>query len=106
MVVAMAESCSRKVQAQDEYGFDLGSMTWKISTVSEETQRWFDRGANWSFGFNHEEGIFCFQKAVGADPECLMAHWAMAWANSPNYNLPEMAIEEFPSNKVQSNPME
>ncbi|KAJ8906112.1 hypothetical protein NDN08_002611 [Rhodosorus marinus] len=98
MVVAMTECCSPKVE--DEYGFDLGSMTWKVSTVSEEAQRWFDRGVNWSFGFNHEEAILCFQKAASADPECLMAHWAMAWANSPNYNLPEMAIEEFPSNKL------
>ena len=53
--------------------FDLGRHTRDISTRSTEAQRWFDLGLNWSFGFNHEEGVKCFEKALEADPGCVMA---------------------------------
>jgi hypothetical protein len=49
--------------------FDLGRHTRHVSTRSTEAQRWFDLGLNWSFGFNHEEGVKCFQKALEADRE-------------------------------------
>ncbi|MEZ5817120.1 MAG: hypothetical protein R3D44_08570 [Hyphomicrobiaceae bacterium] len=49
---------------------------------------WFDRGLNWLFGFNHGEAIKCFEKAIGQDPECAMAHWGVSYASGPNYNLP------------------
>ena len=67
--------------------FDLGSHTRPISTVSAETQRWFDLGLNWCFGFNHEEGVKCFQRALAADPRCVMAHWGVAYGSGPFYNL-------------------
>jgi len=28
-----------------------------LAKRSAETQRWFDIGLNWCYGFNHEEGI-------------------------------------------------
>ena len=37
--------------------FNLGAYGRPISTRSAETQRWFDIGLNWCYGFNHEEGI-------------------------------------------------
>ena len=58
--------------------FDLGRHTRQISTRSTKAQRWFDLGLNWSFGFNHEEGVTCFQKALEADSGCVMAHWGVA----------------------------
>jgi hypothetical protein len=67
--------------------FDLGRHTRQISARSTEAQRWFDLGLNWSFGFNHEEGVKCFQKALDADSGCVMAHWGVAYALSPFYNL-------------------
>jgi tetratricopeptide (TPR) repeat protein len=67
--------------------FDLGRHTRHVSTRSTEAQRWFDLGLNWSFGFNHEEGVKCFQKALEADPGCVMAHWGVAYALGPFYNL-------------------
>ena len=68
--------------------FDLGPYSRKITTSSPETQLWFDRGLNWLFGFNHGEAIKCFQKALSHDPQCAMAHWGIAYASGPNYNLP------------------
>lgn len=67
--------------------FDLGIYRRPISTQSAETQRWFDAGLNWCYGFNHEEGIKCFEKSLSFDPGCPMAHWGIAYAAGPFYNL-------------------
>ena len=67
--------------------FDLGAHGRKVATTSEAAQRWFDRGLNWTFGFHHEEAVRCFEKAIAADPDCAMAHWGLAYAIGPNYNL-------------------
>ena len=71
----------------DRY-FDLGVHTRPITTSSTEAQVWFDRGLNWCFGFNQEEGVTCFEKALGYDPDCAMAHWGIAYAAGPFYNMP------------------
>jgi hypothetical protein len=67
--------------------FNLGSYRRPISTRSAETQRWFDIGLNWCYGFNHEEGIKCFGKALETDPDCAFVHWSIAYAAGPFYNL-------------------
>lgn len=67
--------------------FDLGTYRRPISTSSAETQRWFDIGLNWCYGFNHEEGIRCFAKALRTDPDCAFVHWGIAYAAGPFYNL-------------------
>jgi tetratricopeptide (TPR) repeat protein len=66
--------------------FDLGNYRRKVSTTSEDAQRWFDRGLNWLYGFNHEQAIACFGEALKADPDCAMANWGIAHAVGPNYN--------------------
>ena len=60
--------------------FDLGAHTRRISTASPDAQKWFNLGLNWSYGFNQEEGVKCFRKALESDPDCLMAHWGIAYA--------------------------
>ena len=66
--------------------FDLGEYTRPVTTTSAEAQTWFDRGLLWTYGYNHEEAVECFRKAVAADPTCGMAHWGLAYAIGPNYN--------------------
>lgn len=68
--------------------FDLGSYSRTVTTDVPEAQVWFDRGLNWTFGFNHEEAIACYEQALAADPDCAMAHWGIAYAIGPNYNKP------------------
>jgi len=68
--------------------YDLGAYSRAITTKSPEAQVWFDRGLNWVYAFNHEEGIKCFGKALEHDPDCAMAHWGISYAAGPNYNLP------------------
>src|SRR6266699_3237926 len=67
--------------------FDLGTYSRAVSTRSPEAQRWFDIGLNWCYGFNQEEAIRCFEKVLSFDPGCAMAHWGIAYAAGPFYNL-------------------
>ena len=67
--------------------YDLGAYSRQITTRSAEAQVWFDRGLNWTFGFHHGEAIECFGKVLEHDPGCAMAHWGIAYAAGPNYNL-------------------
>jgi tetratricopeptide (TPR) repeat protein len=71
--------------SMSEY-YDLGSYSRSISTSSPEAQLWFDRGLNWNYAYHHEEAIECFKKALEHDPDCVMAHWGIAYASGPNYN--------------------
>jgi len=66
--------------------YDLGSYSMPVTTTSAEAQMWFDRGLAWTYGFNHDEAIRCFQKAAEHDPSCAMAQWGIAYAAGPNYN--------------------
>lgn len=75
-------------QKTSEDYYDLGSYHRNITTSSQEAQIWFDRGLIWSYGFNHEEAVECFERAIFHDPNCVMAYWGVAYALGPNYNKP------------------
>jgi tetratricopeptide (TPR) repeat protein len=66
----------------------LGSYTRKVTTKSPLAQRYFDQGLAFLHGFNHGAAIRSFQEAARLDPECAMAHWAIALACGPHINLP------------------
>ncbi len=68
--------------------YDLGTHGCPVTTSSDQAQLWFDRGLVWTYGYNHEEAVVCFQRALEHDPDCAMAHWGVAYAAGPNYNLP------------------
>ncbi len=75
----------------EEY-YDIGSIHYEVTTESTSAQQWFDRGLANCYGFNHEEAVRCFEKAVAADPGMAMAYWGMAYAWGPNIN--NMEIED------------
>ncbi|MEM6304172.1 MAG: hypothetical protein AAF744_05590 [Pseudomonadota bacterium] len=77
-----------------DYAYDLGHYTRTVSTGVAAAQVWFNRGLNWTFGFNHKEAIACFARAAAADPACAMAHWGVAYAAGPNYNMPWWRYDE------------
>jgi tetratricopeptide (TPR) repeat protein len=74
--------------------YDLGDHGRPISTSSPDAQLWFDRGLVWTYAFNHEEAVRCFEKAIEFDPDCAMAYWGIAYASGPNYNKPWEAFDE------------
>ena len=70
------------------YDFDLGTCCFRISTRSDEAQRWFDRGLVWCYAFAHEEAVRCFRRAAEHDPDCAMPWWGIGYAAGPYYNKP------------------
>ncbi|MDF1855770.1 hypothetical protein [Pseudooceanicola sp.] len=74
--------------------YDLGPYSYPVTTRSAAAQLWFDRGLNWTFGYNHEAAVGCFQEALNQDPDCAMAHWGIAYATGPNYNYPWLLMDQ------------
>jgi len=72
---------------------DLGSWTRQVTTSSAVAQRWFTRGLLWTYAFNHEEAVECFERCIAADPGCALAYWGVAYALGPNYNKPWEAFD-------------
>jgi tetratricopeptide (TPR) repeat protein len=77
-----------------DYPYDLGQHTRHVTCANAEARDWFNRGLNWTYGFNHKEAIACFQRAIEADPDCGMAHWGVAYAAGPNYNMPWVRFDD------------
>jgi tetratricopeptide (TPR) repeat protein len=71
----------------------MGPHKRKVTTGSEEAQKYFDQGFNWSFAFNHDEAIRSFRHAAALDPGCAMAWWGIAYSNGPHINFPLMDEE-------------
>jgi len=80
--------------AGDGY-YDLGDFHMPVTTPSTKAQTWFNRGLVWCFGFNHEEAVKCFERAVAQDAACAMAYWGIAFALGPNYNKPWGVFDEL-----------
>lgn len=70
------------------YPYDLGDYAFPVTTSDPQAQDWVTRGLAWTYGFNHEEAVACFEKAIACDPGCAMAHWGRGYAAGPNYNMP------------------
>jgi tetratricopeptide (TPR) repeat protein len=73
-------------QGEPETYYDLGSYRRPIESPSPQAQVWFDRGLVWSYAFNHEEAVRCFDRALELDPDLAIARWGVAYAIGPNYN--------------------
>src|SRR5689334_12034522 len=69
----------------------LGDFHRKVTTVSDEAQKYFDQGMRFLWAFNHDESTRSFAKAAQLDPQCAMCYWGVALTVGPNYNLPMMA---------------
>jgi tetratricopeptide (TPR) repeat protein len=65
----------------------LGRVHHPVATKNPEAQKFFDQGLRLLYGFNHDEAHRAFQRASELDPQLAMAHWGMALAVGPNYNL-------------------
>jgi tetratricopeptide (TPR) repeat protein len=65
----------------------LGRVSHPVSTRNEEAQKFFDQGLALIFAFNHNEAILSFKRAAELDPNLAMAHWGVALALGPNYNV-------------------
>jgi tetratricopeptide (TPR) repeat protein len=69
------------------WGAGLGDHHHPVSTNSAAAQRAFDEGLILVYAFNHDEAIRAFERALEHDPKLAMAHWGIALALGPNYNM-------------------
>ncbi len=65
---------------------EQGTLRRKITTASEDAQKFFDQGLNLMSAFNLEEAQRSFAEAAKLDPEAAMAWWGLAYALGPHYN--------------------
>jgi hypothetical protein len=56
-----------------------------IATKNAEAQKFFDQGLILNFGFNHDEAVRSFRRAIELDPDAAMAYWGVAWTLGPRY---------------------
>jgi len=66
----------------------LGKVHFPITTSNPQSQRYFDQGLSFAYGFNHAGAIAAFREAQRLDPECAMCFWGEAFASGPNINAP------------------
>ena len=90
LTLGIAIDAGQANASEDDY-YDIAGFHYQVSTESPQAQLWFDRGLAMCYGFNHEEAVRCFEKALQHDPHLAMAYWGMAYAWGPNIN--NMLIE-------------
>ena len=71
----------------------LGKLHHPVTTTNAAAQKFFDQGLTLVYAFMHEEAVRSFEHAAELDPELAMAHWGIALALGPNYNM-EMETEQ------------
>jgi tetratricopeptide (TPR) repeat protein len=93
--VSAASSAPAFADTEPPLWSGLGSITYKITTVNERAQAYFDQGLRLTYAFNHGEAQRAFRMAQKLDPDCAMCFWGEALVLGPNINLPmqEDAIE-------------
>src|SRR5882757_2831094 len=64
-----------------------GPHRWKVSTVSDSTQFYFDQGINMYYAFHTLEARASFAKAIRFDSSCAMAYYGKALALGPTINF-------------------
>ena len=57
----------------------LGDLSYRVTTGSEQAQRYFDQGLRLTYGFNHAEALRAFRAAQSQDPKCAMCYWGEAF---------------------------
>lgn len=64
--------------APAKYQKDLCSLTYRISTQSEECQKYFDQGLGYFYSYVWTEAARSFETAARYDPQCAMAWWGLS----------------------------
>jgi tetratricopeptide (TPR) repeat protein len=73
----------------------MGSYHYKITTSSEQAQKFFDQGLTLAYAFNHAEAERSFREAARLDPNCTMCYWGISLVLGPNINM-QMDKEAVP----------
>jgi tetratricopeptide (TPR) repeat protein len=80
----------------------MGTYHHKITTSSEQAQKFFDQGLTLAYAFNHAEAERSFREAARLDPNCAMCYWGVSLVLGPNINM-QMDKEAVPPAYVALN---
>jgi peroxiredoxin/tetratricopeptide (TPR) repeat protein len=83
-----------------------GRVRFPVTTVSDEAQKFIDQGVGQLHGFWYFEAERSFRQAAAIDPNCAMAYWGMAMANTNNAKRAKVFLGEAGSRKSGLAPRE
>lgn len=76
----------RFAQAQPDDG--IRKVKWTVKTTGgDDALRFFQQGVTLLYGFNYEDALRNFERAISFDDTFAMAYWGKAMAAAPNINL-------------------
>ena len=73
---------------------NIGNVTFPISTKNETVQKFFNQGVAQLHGFWYLEAERSFRQVAAIEPDCAMAYWGMAMANTSNKDRAKDFIAE------------
>jgi hypothetical protein len=79
-----------------------GKVHFPITAKSQESQAFFDQGIGQLHGFWYFEAERSFRQVAQLDPNCAMAYWGMAMANTNNKKRARGFIAEAVKRKDQA----
>lgn len=80
--------CLDAVSAAEPLYEGLGEYQRQVTAASPVAARYVNQGIAFLHGFNHGAAIRSFEEALRHDPQCVMAHWGIAYAYGPHINFP------------------
>jgi peroxiredoxin len=83
-----------------------GEVDFKVTTASEEAQRFFNQGVGQLHGYWFFEAERSFRQVAAIDPDCAMAYWGMAMANFKNDTRGKKFIDEAGERKDKADARE
>ena len=84
LVSLVAASCAGGPGSSGSFG----DYRRPVTVASDDAREHFERGLILAYGFNHDEAAREFERATEIAPDFGMAWWGIAYALSPNINLP------------------
>ena len=84
----------------------MGAVTFPVTTRNPLAQAFFNQGVAQLHGFWYFEAERSFRQAALLDPDCAMAYWGMAGANTQNSKRARGLIKEAVARKSKSSPRE
>jgi peroxiredoxin len=84
----------------------MPKINFQVTTRSEEAQAFFNQGVGQLHGFWYFEAERSFRQVAAIDPDCVMAYWGMAMANTNNGKRAKQFIEKAAARKESVTPRE
>jgi peroxiredoxin len=83
-----------------------GDVHFLVTTKVPLAQQFFDQGVGQLHGFWYFEAERSFRQVAALDPDCAMAYWGMAMANTNNDKRAKSLIEKAVQKKASASPRE